>query len=317
MTTSLILVFALLLDAMAGEPKWLYQRLPHPVVLMSGFLMAGERLLNKVAWPRGRRRLGGICLIVGAVAIMAAAGIVIEDALAGMEYGYLILVLLAAMLLAARSLYDHVRDVKDALISGAGLDAARATVGKIIGRRTDDLDETAISRASIESLAESFSDGVVAPAFWFLLAGLPGLLVFKMVSTADSMIGYRNDRYQDFGWAAARLDDVLNLLPARLTALLFALVAIWFGRGAQTLGTAWQQARRHASPNAGWPEAAMAGALDIRLGGPRIYPGEVIVDGAWFGSGGDANTRKISQALQLSVLAWLAMVLLLLGWSLV
>ena len=189
-------------------------------------------------------------------------------------------------------------------------------VGRIIGRKTANLDEAAISRASIESLAENFSDGITAPVFWYLLAGLPGLLVYKMVNTADSMIGHRSDRFRDFGWAAARLDDLLNLIPARLTALLFALVAIPLGKPGAALTTAWRQARNHTSPNAGWPEAAMAGALDVRLGGPRTYPGNLTVDGAWFGDGIEAGPRQIPRALKLGFFAWIVILISAVVWSL-
>ncbi|MBT3786881.1 MAG: cobalamin biosynthesis protein CobD [Alphaproteobacteria bacterium] len=315
MSVSLILALALGLDALAGEPKWIYQKLPHPVVLMSGFLMTGERWLNRTDWQPDARRMGGIVVIVAAILVMTLIGLGIELALSQLEAGALILVVIVAILMAARSLYDHVEEVRVALEKTSDLDPARTAVGKIIGRETDQLDEAAISRAAIESLAENFSDGVTAPAFWFLVAGLPGLLVYKMVNTADSMIGHRNDRYLYFGWAAARLDDVMNLVPARLTAILFAGAAIVPGRGRQALSTAWQQARLHASPNAGWPEAAMAGALDVRLGGPRTYPDNLVVDGAWFGTGGDTNNQSLSRAIRITVSAWLIMVLALTGWS--
>ena len=315
MSPGLILALALVLDAFAGEPAWLYRRLRHPVVLMSDMLMAGEKHLNRMAWSAGHRKFAGSILISLCVLLLAGIGTGLEQGLSGSVAGDLVLVVLIFSLLAARSLYDHVQAVFQALQNKDGLTAARNAVGRIIGRETTALDEAAISRASIESLAENFSDGIAAPVFWYLLAGLPGLLVYKMVNTADSMIGHRSDRFRDFGWAAARLDDLLNLVPARLTALLFTAVAVLVGKPGAALVTAWTQARNHTSPNAGWPEAAMAGALDIRLGGPRIYPGNQKVDGAWFGDGNEAGPRQIVKALWLGFFSWLVILLGVAGWG--
>jgi adenosylcobinamide-phosphate synthase len=232
-----------------------------------------------------------------------------------------VLAILASALIAQRSLDAHVSAVAQALET-KGVEAGREAVSQIVGRDTRQLDEAAISRAAIESLAESFCDGIVAPLFWLALAGLPGAIAYKAINTADSMIGHKTPRYLAFGWAAARSDDLVNLPASRLAALwLVAASATQKGLSwRRGLTTAWRDARQHDSPNAGWPEAAMAGALGIRLGGPRAYEGET-VDGAWLGDGRRlANARDIRSALglyrractaQMIVLALLAVVTLL------
>ncbi|WP_172300206.1 adenosylcobinamide-phosphate synthase CbiB [Pseudoruegeria sp. HB172150] len=259
MSHAAILCGALLLDAALGEPRWLWSRVPHPAVLMGrGIGLADTR------WNRGKdRREKGIAVI--AAACIAAA--LVGWAIACLPGGWLLQLLIAAILLAQRSLCDHVSAVADALRLSTG--EGRRAVAKIVGRDTAAMDDPAIARAALESAAENLSDGVIAPAFWFLVAGLPGLLVYKIVNTADSMIGYRTPRHAEFGWAAARLDDLLNWLPARGTALLIWLIHGRPGR--------WQDIVRdaglHRSPNAGWPEAAIARALDTALAGPRSYDG--------------------------------------------
>ena len=259
MSHAAVLFLALLLDAALGEPRWLWARWPHPAVLMGRLIQRADDRLNQGA----ARRLKGALLALALVLL----GLVLGGAIAAL--GWLPQVLVAAMLLAQRSLVDHVRTVADGL--RMSLTDGRRAVARIVGRDTAPMDGPAVARAAIESAAENASDGVIAPAFWFLVAGLPGLLIYKLVNTADSMIGHRTPRHEDFGWASARLDDLLNLLPARLTALLIALVAGQLPR--------WQEiaadARRHRSPNAGWPEAAMARALDTALSGPRAYHGQM------------------------------------------
>ena len=250
----------MLLDAALGEPRWLWSRLTHPAVLMG----------RAVGWIDTRANHGTNRRAKGALAfgLLSLAAILIGLALAAIP-GNWIEVLILAVLLAQRSLVDHVRLVATAL--RVSLPAGRAAVARIVGRETKSLDQPGIARAAIESAAENLSDGVVAPAFWFAVAGLPGLLLYKITNTADSMIGYRNPRYAEFGWAAARFDDLLNLIPARLTALLIWLTA---PRRA-ALGAIMAEAPRHRSPNAGWPEAAMAQVLGIALSGPRRYDGQL------------------------------------------
>lgn len=252
------LTLALVLDALFGEPRWLWDRAPHPAILIGRGIAYAERHMN-----RGPRRLMGALMLGGLVLMSGALGIFIS----ALPLGEVWATLIAAMLLAQRSLCEHVRAVEHAL--RLSLAEGRASVAMIVGRDVRDMDKKAVSRAAIESAAENLSDGVVAPAFWFLIAGLPGILIYKVINTADSMVGYRNDRYVEFGWASARLDDVVNWMPARLTALLILAT-----RGRLDLwGMVQIDAKLHRSPNAGWPEAAMAGLLNIALSGPRNYDG--------------------------------------------
>ena len=256
-----ILAGALLLDAALGEPDWLWRRLPHPAVLMG----------RLIGWCDLRFNQGDARKAKG-IAVMAALALgtwVLGLAIAALPLGWLWQMMIAAVLLAQRSLADHVGAVADALRLGFG-DGRRA-VARIVGRDTGAMDATAVARGAIESAAENLSDGVVAPALWFLLAGLPGLLLYKITNTADSMIGYRTPRHAEFGWAAARFDDLLNLIPSRLTALMIALVHGRFDAGPVVL----RDAPLHRSPNAGWPEAAMAVCLGVQLSGPRSYGGAV------------------------------------------
>ncbi len=251
------LILGMLLDAVMGEPRWLWSRIPHPAVLMGRLIGWCDRSFNK----GDRRRLMGILTVVECCIAAGALGWALQ-ALPGQVIDIIIL----AVLLAQKSLVQHVQAVGDALRLSLG-DGRRA-VAMIVGRDTSDMDKAAVARGAIESAAENLSDGVIAPAFWFAIAGLPGLLIYKIVNTADSMIGYRTPRHEEFGWAAARLDDLLNLIPARLTAAL-----IWLVSGRPALGGILRDAPLHRSPNAGWPEAAMAHGLDIALSGPRSYDG--------------------------------------------
>ena len=259
MSHALLLIPALLLDALFGEPDWLWSRLPHPAVLIGRVIGWADRRFNRGA----ARRLRGLLLLL---ALVAGAAL-ISQAIAAL--GAWAEVLCAAILLAQRSLADHVQAVADALRLGVA--DGRMAVARIVGRDTAAMDGPAITRAAIESAAKNLSDGVVAPAFWFLIGGLPGILVYKAVNTADSMIGYRTERHARFGWAAARTDDLLNLIPARLTALILAALT----GGLRHWPAIVAEARQHRSPNAGWPEAAMARALDTALSGPRAYGGEM------------------------------------------
>ncbi|MBU2361206.1 MAG: adenosylcobinamide-phosphate synthase CbiB [Alphaproteobacteria bacterium] len=252
------LILGLLLDALMGEPRWLWSRLPHPAVLMGRCVSFIDTRTNH---GRNRRTKG-----IVAFGLLCITLIVLGLVLAAIP-GRIVDVVVLAILLAQRSLVDHVRLVAVALRQS--LPAGRTAVAQIVGRETKSLDAPAISRAAIESAAENLSDGVIAPAFWFAIGGLPGLLLYKITNTADSMIGYRTEKYADFGWAAARFDDLLNLIPARLTALL-----IWATAPKRAaLPAIMAEAPRHRSPNAGWPEAAMAQVLGIALSGPRTYDG--------------------------------------------
>lgn len=253
-----LLIPALLLDAALGEPRWLWSRAPHPAVVMGRAVGWLDARLNRGAARRARGVLAVLALVLGAGVI--GAGI------AAVPDGGVLEVLAAAILLAQRSLADHVAAVAHAL--RGGLAEGRRAVAMIVGRDTAAMSEAEVARAAIESAAENLSDGVVAPAFWFLLAGLPGILIYKAVNTADSMIGHMTPQYRDFGWASARLDDVLNLIPARLTALLIALTHGWVDPA-----PILRDAPKHRSPNAGWPESALAPVLNVALSGPRSYNG--------------------------------------------
>ena len=293
-----VLAAALLLDAWWGEPGWLYRRVPHPVVLCGRLIAAGTRWGNRPRWSASARRLAGIVLIAGLVAGAGALGWFLETALGVSPWLWPLEAAAVAGLLAGRSLHDHVAAVADAL-RGEGVAAGRRAVARIVGRDVRCLDRAGVARAAVETLAENAADGVVAPALAYLAGGLPGLLIYKAVNTADSMIGHRDPRYRAFGWAAARLDDLLNLVPARVTAGLLALAARGGSARRRALVAAWRMARRHRSPNAGWPEAAMAGALGVALGGPRHY-GPLAVPGAWLGAGRDAlDAADIDRALAL------------------
>lgn len=257
MSNAVILCLALLLDAVFGEPRAIWTRVSHPAVLMGRLIGWCEKRLNSGSF----RRAKGIAMIATLVLSMWLLGKTIAC------FGWLPQVIVAAILLAQRSLVAHVRAVGDALRISLG-DGRRA-VSMIVSRDTSEMDTASVSRSAIESAAENLSDGVIAPALWFLAGGLPGLLVYKIVNTADSMIGYRNERYEQFGWASARLDDIMNWIPARITALIIAMTH----HGLGSLRAIRTDALKHRSPNAGWPEAAMARALNVAIAGPRSYDG--------------------------------------------
>lgn len=287
--TLAVLLLAMALDLVAGDPAWLYRRVPHPVALIGRAVAVLERALNRQRRSRSRRiLLGGLCtlLVVGGC---AALGAVLHVLLASLPFGWVLEAVVASTLLAFRGLYDCVRAVARGL--DESLDAGRAAVSRIVGRDPASLDAAGVARAAAESAAENFSDGFVAPVFWFLLLGLPGLLAYKAVNTLDSMIGHRNARYEAFGKVAARLDDAVNVLPARLAGLLFVLAALALpgASGTRAWRTMLRDAPRHRSPNAGWQEAALAGALDLALAGPRQYGGQVVED-HWMGDGRRALT---------------------------
>jgi adenosylcobinamide-phosphate synthase len=295
------LAAAMALDAALGEPRALWDRVPHPAVAMGRAIAMLDARLNTGAGRRAKGALALLALVLGAWTI--------GSVVAWLPFGGLLEIAGAAILLAQRSLADHVGAVAAAL--PRGLDAARAEVAKIVGRDPQSLDGHGVARAAIESGAESFSDGVVAPAFWFLLLGLPGILVYKAVNTADSMIGHRTERHGEFGWAAARLDDALNFIPARLSAVLIAGAAL----SVDAFEVATRDASLHRSPNAGWPEAAMASALGLALLGPRSYGG-AIDDAPWLNETGDpdATAAHVTRCVTLLWRAWgvlLAVVVLL------
>lgn len=293
-----LLGLALILDALMGEPRWLWSRLPHPAVLMGRAVSALDTALNSGA---GRRAKGAIALSA------LAAGALLLGLLIAWA-GSLAELLCAAILIAQRSLSDHVGAVSAGLRRSP--EAGRQAVSMIVSRDCRDMDEARVARAAIESAAENLSDGVVAPAFWFLLFGAPGIVLYKAINTADSMIGYRNDRYEAFGKAAARADDLLNLIPARLTGALIALLTGQIGHW----GDITADARRHRSPNAGWPEAAIARALNVALAGPRSYDG-TLQHLAWVNDGArqDIGADDIDAATRILWRVWTAILALTFG----
>lgn len=288
-----LLIPAMLLDAALGEPKWLWDRFPHPAVLMGRVIDGADRSFNS---GRNRRLKGTLTMAALGLAAMALGWVIhaIPD------FGILEIIA-AAILLAQKSLVQHVRAVADSL--RLSLEGGRRAVSMIVGRDTATLDEAGVSRAAIESAAENLSDGVIAPAFWFLIGGLPALMLYKITNTADSMIGHRTPRHEEFGWAAARFDDLLNLIPARLTALLLALSHGWADPRPMM-----RDAPLHRSPNAGWPEAAMAVILNTALSGPRAYHGEMR-DYPWVWPEGrrDPGPSQIDAACSALWRAWGAM----------
>lgn len=302
-----LLLVAMILDALIGEPRWLWSRAPHPIVLMGRVIGWCDRAFNN-----GAQRLNGALVMAGLGLGALALGWVI----AALPLGWLWQILIAAVLLAQRSLVQHVAAVAQGL--RRSLTEGRRAVAMIVGRDVRDLDEAAVSRAAIESAAENMSDGVIAPAFWFLVGGLPGLLFYKITNTADSMIGHRTPRYAAFGWAAARLDDVLNYIPARLTALLIALVRLLSGGGPAALRCAYRDGPKHRSVNAGWPEAAMASSLGLSLSGPRAYGGEMTAD-AVLNAGGTraASPGDISAAVRVLWHMWGTLLVIVLALALI
>jgi len=274
--TLFILFLALVLDRLVGDPDALWRRMPHPVVLFGQAIGVMDRLFNEKRLSAETRRFNGAAGIVVLLAASVFLGVLLHRLLATLGlFGAAVEVAVVAVFLAQKSLHDHVRAVSNGLREG-GIEGGRHAVSMIVGRDPATLDEPAVCRAGIESLAENFSDGVVAPAFWYALFGLPGLFAYKMLNTADSMIGHKNAKYLEFGWASARLDDLANWPAARLS-ILFIAAGAWLAKGRAAaraaIGAALRDAGLHRSPNSGWPEAAMAGALGIGLAGPRIYGG--------------------------------------------
>ena len=288
-----IALLALAIDAAVGWPQWLYARIGHPVGGFARLISACEARWNRPEHSERSRRLAGIATASTLIGIAAGSAWMAEVLLRTLlgPYAWIGIAIIAAPGLAQRSLHDHVRPVAAALLC-RDLQSARTAVSRIVGRDTASLNEAGVTRAGIESLAESFCDGIAAPLFWLLLLGLPGLWAYKALNTADSLIGHREPRWRAFGWASARLDDIANLVPARLGGVVLCIVG---GRGWRTM---LRDAHRHASPNAGWTEAAMAGVLRVRLAGPVAYDGAVAAK-SWIGGAfPDPDPRDLQRALQ-------------------
>ena len=297
-----VLLLALLIDRSIGDPDWIWRKVPHPVAAFGAGIKWFETRFNRKSMSSRRRKWFGIIAILVLLLVTFIIGLIIHALLLQLGFaGIIIEALVASIFIAQKSLVDHVGKVEQAFKQGS-LVEARSAVSLIVGRETKNLDESAVCRAAIESLAENSSDGVVAPVFWYLILGLPGLFCYKLVNTADSMIGYKNERFKDFGWASARLDDVVNFIPARLTAFIVILTSgLFINRNAATkaLEVVKKDARHHHSPNAGFPECAFAGALDVKLLGPRIYSGKAVDEPFQNGSGKMAGPNDIDRAIRL------------------
>ena len=304
-------ILAMMIDRLLGEPDWLYRQMHHPVAFIGRSITWFESQLLDVNAQPSRQRYLGIAVLFVLVIAGIIAGWSLEWLLSKLPLALIWIAVPIAMFLAHRSLIDHVKDV--ALGLEQNVQAARKSVARIVGRDPEVLDEHGIARAAVESLAENLSDAVIAPLFWTLVGGLPGLIVYKTVNTLDSMIGYQNDRYRHFGWASARFDDLLNLIPARITALLLigASVAVREANPGEGLRIMRRDARQHRSPNAGYPEAAMAGTLNFKLSGPRAYHGGMTKQ-PWVGDGSkELASKDVLRAVGLANTTWLLVLLLL------
>ncbi len=292
MSFAVAMLVALVVDALIGWPARVFARIGHPVTWLGRLIAALEARLNMGgAWAR---RIKGALTVAVVICAAGLPALALQMALPAGLWGIVLGGLLAWPLVATRALHDHVAAVARPLAAG-DLDAARAAVAMIVGRDPLQLDAPGVARAALESLSENASDGVVAPLFWGAVAGLPGIAIYKAINTMDSMIGHRSARYEDFGKVAARLDDLVNLVPARLTG---AMIALGSGRG-RAFAVMWRDARAHRSPNAGWPEAAMAGALGVRLSGPRRY-GDRVADEPWLNAAAqDPDAGALGQGLGL------------------
>ena len=305
---ALLMLAAWLIEVLFGYPDWLLRRIRHPVVWVGAMIDGFDRALNRPAFGHGRRYVLGMTATVATVALAACVGMAISALLPASAPGFLAEAVIASSLICSRSLYEHIAAVSGPLSTG-DLCGARTAVAHVVGRETAELPAEGVARAALESLAESTSDGVVAPLFWGVVFGLPGLAAYKVVNTLDSMIGHRDARYAAFGGFAARLDDAANFLPARLTGLFVATAS--FKPGA--FAVMWRDARRHRSPNAGWPESAAAGALGVRLSGPRSYAGAESAEPWLNARAGDPEPDDLRSGLALYCKALFLAALLLAG----
>lgn len=292
-----MMLVAVLMDAAFGWPRGLFVRIGHPVSWLGRLIGLLDAWLNAPRHVESARRAAGILAVLFVIPVTVIPAVLIQQSLPEGIAGLLIGACLSWPLIAARSLYEHVNAVILPLSQGS-LDEARRAVSRIVGRETSQLDEAGVGRAALESLAENTSDGIIAPVFWGAVLGFPGIVAYKTINTLDSMVGHRTERHAAFGWASARLDDAVNFIPARMTGLLFA---VFSSRPWQSLRCMMRDSGHHRSPNAGWPEAAMAGALGVRLSGPRTYADRV-ADEPWVNPGfADPGTRDIGNALRLYV----------------
>lgn len=308
-----LLIAAMILDIAMGDPTWLFRHVSHPIVYIGKMITFFDESFNNWKMNKYGLIIRGYLVLITIFIFGLFFGVGLEYLLSLSIFLLPLKIFIISLFLAIRSLYSHVKDVYHAL--NESLDAGKASVAKIVGRDVTKMTEITVTRAAIESLAENMSDGVVAPMFWYLIAGLPGLIAYKIVNTADSMIGHKNFNYIHFGRATALTDDILNYIPARITAGLFLLMALLgegIGRCKEIWHCLWTDAVRHVSPNAGWPEASMAVMMNIALGGPRIY-GDENLEGVWMNETGRKILHRadIKQALKLYVIALILLVVLI------
>ena len=312
-----LLLIAIILDAFFGEARFLFRWFGHPVEWIGKIINFFDTKLNRETRSDVDRTLRGALVVAFIVLLSGGFGVAVTGVSVKSSWGWLLELTVIFSLLAGRSLYDHVKKV--AISLDESIKSGRLAVGHIVGRDSSVLDDHGVARAAIESAAENFSDGVVAPIFWYILFGLPGICIYKSINTMDSMIGYKNRRYAAFGFVAARLDDALNIVPSRIAGLLIVFAAL-FVPTANPIGAwsaMWRDSSKHDSPSAGWTEASMAGALNIALGGPRKYSNKII-NGAWMGSGtAQVTTRDIRRALNLYIIANLLTLGIIAGFALI
>ncbi len=295
-----LIAAAISIEIGQGYPPQLYAWIGHPVTWIGALISLADRTLNRPYFAPWQKRAMGMVTLLIIVSISSIPLFLLQHFIGSSIYAMILMALIGSFLVASRSLDEHIRDVATAL-EREGIPGGRRAVGRVVGRDTSVLDEAGISRAAIESLAENFSDGVIAPVFWGLVAGVPGMAGYKAINTLDSMIGHRDEKHLYFGWASARIDDLVNLPASRITGILLILSA-FFVRGAAphaALKAMLRDAPHHKSPNAGWPEAALAGALGFRLAGPRVYGGQIVVDGYMGNGRAELNSMDIRRALQL------------------
>ncbi|MEM6899034.1 MAG: adenosylcobinamide-phosphate synthase CbiB [Pseudomonadota bacterium] len=306
------MLFAWAVEAAFGWPEWLYKRIRHPVVWIGALISACDSVLNRPLCPHRLIYVSGAVTSLLVIIIAMGIAVFISARLPVNWWGVILEALIASSLIASRSLYTHVAAVAGPLGRG-DVDIARKAVSMIVGRDPNQLDEAGIARASLESLAENASDGVAAPLFWGAIFGLPGLAAYKAINTLDSMIGHKNNQYAAFGGFAARLDDVANIIPARLTGLLISVASL----SRASFKIMLRDARHHRSPNAGWPEAAMAGALNVRLSGPRTY-GNSVTEQPWLNHAApDPRVKDMRRGLTLYIRAMFlgASILAFIAWG--
>lgn len=313
MSFAAMMLVAMVLDSAIGWPARLYAAIGHPVTWIGALIRRLDLALNHDAAPDLSRRIAGVVAALVVIGVTGGTVWALQCVLPAGWLGVLIGGVLAWPFLALRSMYAHVSAVVSPLQNN-DLERARFAVSMIVGRNTTVLDQAGVARAAMESLAENTSDGIVAPLFWGAVLGLPGIAAYKAINTLDSMIGHRTPRFEAFGWASARIDDLVNLVPARLTGLVFALVSAAPRRALQVM---WRDASLHRSPNAGWPEAAMAAGLGVRLSGPRVYADRV-ADEPWVNAGApDPGPRDLQRGLALYVRAMFVLGAALLALALV